>query len=291
MTPVSGSGALTLDVLDESSLTGIADLCTRALDRPPAIDELRDSLFVDDQPAIVRGDPEIGVVVAVPSAEGGFIRLLVVDPGHCGVGHGSRLLRAAEGDLREGRSARTVVTVGADPPYYLFPGVETTQLAMLCLLERHHYARVDAAFNMDVDLAGLPVEPQGPVVAAPSDRAEVDAFLSSQWPNWRQEALRALGKGTLVIGRDAEGITGFCAWDVNRRGQLGPVGVRLDLMGKGAGAPLLVSALHRIREAGRQAIEVAWVGPIVPYARVGGTVGRVFFVYRKTFEACPGSVE
>jgi len=43
-------------------------------------------------------------------------------------------------------------------------------------------------------------------------------------------------------------------------------------------------ALRRMRDAGRRHIEVAWVGPIGPYARVGGTIGRVFFVYRKTIE-------
>ena len=53
-------------------------------------------------------------------------------------------------------------------------------------------------------------------------------------------------------------------------------------MGKGAGVALLVSALHRMRSAGWEQVEVSWVGPILPYARVGGTVGRVFFVYRKT---------
>jgi predicted N-acetyltransferase YhbS len=274
-----------LEVLDPSALAGIAELCRRSLDRPPAQNELRDCLFAVDQPAIVRGDPDVGVVVAVPSDEGGSIRLLAVDPGHQGQGHGHRLLRAAEDDLRAGRQGRTVVTVGADPPYYLFPGVETTQLAMLCLLEREHYARADATFNMDVDLSTLGgAEPDGPWAAGPGDRADVDAFLSEQWPNWRQEALRALDKGTLVIGRDTQGITGFCAWDVNRRGQLGPVAVRLDLMGKGAGAPLLVAALHHMRRAGWETVEVAWVGPIVPYARVGGAVGRVFFVYRKTIE-------
>jgi hypothetical protein len=26
---------------------------------------------------------------------------------------------------------------------------------------------------------------------------------------------------------------------------------------------------------------VLWVGPMVPYARLGGRVGRLFFVYRR----------
>jgi GNAT superfamily N-acetyltransferase len=264
-----------LDILDESSLDGIAALCSRALERPPSRDELRDCLFAPDQPTVVRGDPDVGVVVSVPDDR--FIRLLVVDPRQHRLGHGSRLLRAAEADLGPGK-----VTVGADGPYYLFAGVETTQLGMLVLLERHHYGRTDANFNMDVDLSGIPDDPGGPVIAAEADRDEVDRFMQEQWPNWRAEVLRALGKGTLLIDRDAKGISGFCAWDVNRACLLGPVAVRLDLMGKGTGGPLLIGALHRMRAAGWDRIEVSWVGPIVPYARVGGTIGRVFFVYSRT---------
>ncbi len=271
-------------VLDVRVVARLADLCRRSLDRPPAADELHACLFAREQPAIVRGHPDVGFVAAVPSEEGGSIRILVVDPAHQGRGHGTRLLHAAETDLRARRREAAVVTVGADPPYHLFSGVETTQLAMLCLLERQHYARVDTTFNMDVDLADLPPEPDGPLVAGTAERDEVDAYICGQWPNWRGEVMRALDKGSLVIERDADGISAFCAYDVNRRGLLGPVAVRLDLMGRGAGVTVLVSALHRMRDAGWQRIEVAWVGPVVPYARVGGTVGRVFFVYRKTFE-------
>ena len=36
-----------------------------------------------------------------------------------------------------------------------------------------------------------------------------------------------------------------------------------------------------MRAAGRDNAEVVWVGPIVPYARVGARVSRVFFVYRR----------
>jgi mycothiol synthase len=272
------------DVLDRRSLPALAALCGRALERPPTADELRACLFAPDQPAVVRGDPGIGFVAAVPSDEGGSIRILAVDPAHQRRGHGTRLLDAAEADLLAGRGGPAVVTVAADPPYHLFPGVETTQLAMLCLLERRHYARVDATFNMDVSLAELPPDPAGPVVAGSGERAEVDDYIGSQWPNWRGEVLRALDRGSLAIERDGQGISAFCAWDVNRGGLLGPVAVRLDLIGRGAGAAVLHYALHRMRDAGRRQIEVAWVGPVVPYARVGGTIGRVFFVYRKTIE-------
>jgi hypothetical protein len=52
-------------------------------------------------------------------------------------------------------------------------------------------------------------------------------------------------------------------------------------MGKGAGRAVLVGALHGMRAEGRERIEICWVGPVPPYAQVGGEVSRVFFVYRK----------
>jgi len=271
-----------LDILPASSIEAIAALCQRTMARPPTADELRGGLFAPEEEAIVRGDPSVGIVVAVRNADGGSIRLLAVDPARQREGHATRLLRAAEADLSKDRQDKTVVTIGADPPYYLFAGVETTQLPMLCLLERLHYSRHEANFNMDVDLTDLPSAIEGPVIASPHDHDEVDAFMAAQWPNWRLEVLRALHKGTLVIERDAAGLSGFCAWNVTRRGLLGPVAVRLDLLGKGAGVGLLVSGLRHMHAAGYRKIEVSWVGPIVPYAKVGGMVGRVFFVYRKT---------
>jgi hypothetical protein len=192
-------------------------------------------------------------------------------------------LEAAEADL----VGRKSVTVGADAPYFLFPGVETSQTAMLSLLERHHYTRAETNFNMAVDLDGLRPDPGGTELAVPDDRPEVAAWLEAYWPNWAAEALRALDKGTLVVSRHDGKIIGFCAYDVNRRGLLGPVAVRHDLVGRAAGEPLVLGALHRMRAGGRRRAEVVWVGPVVPYARVGGTVSRVFFVYRKQLPPVP----
>ncbi|HWW52982.1 MAG TPA: GNAT family N-acetyltransferase, partial [Acidimicrobiales bacterium] len=157
----------TLDRLDVSAVDAIAALCARALDRPPSTPELAATLFAPDQPTTVRGDPAVGVVAAVPSPEGGYIRLLVVDPAAQRKGNGTLLLQAAEADLTNGRTEPTTITVGADPPYYLFAGVETSQISMLCLLERQRYFRHDANFNMDVDLSDLPPRPDEPVLAGP----------------------------------------------------------------------------------------------------------------------------
>jgi GNAT superfamily N-acetyltransferase len=265
--------------LDRSALGAIASLCRTAVLDPPPVDELERALFAPDQPAIVRGDPATGVVATVEGDGGGYIRLLAVAPEHRGRGIGRQLLAAAEADARA-MGARSLTT-GADAPYYLWPGVDTRELGLLCLLERAKYARVETNFNMDVDLAAIPDDPGGWSVAGADVRDELAAWTDRYWANWKPEMLRALDQDGLVVTRDAEGIAAVCAYDVNRAGLVGPVAARHDLLGKGAGVAPLLGALHRIRAEGRTRVEIGWVGPIVPYARVGATVGRVFFVYRK----------
>ena len=264
-------------ILGADAIDAVAALCNRSLARPLLRSELRESLFAADQPTVLRGDPDIGVVVAVPGEPEGFIRLLVVDPAHRGNGHGHTLLAAAQQDL----ASSSIITVGADAPYYLFPGVETTEIELLCLLERHRYQREEANFNMAVDLTQIAPDPGGTTLATPADRDEVAAWMTQHWGFWRAEVLKALDHGTLLLARDAEGIAGFCAWNVNRGGLLGPIASRPDLVGKGAASALLLGGLHHIRATGATTTEISWVGPIRPYARIGARVSRTFFVYRK----------
>jgi predicted N-acetyltransferase YhbS len=210
---------------------------------------------------------------------GAYLRLLVVDPEARGRGHGHALLGAAHADARA--AGHVSITTGADSPFFLWPGVPTTSTALLCLLERHHYSRVEANFDMTIDLASIIEDPGGHTLAAPADRDEIATFMATHWPSWEAEVLRALDKGNLVLSRDDQGISAFCAFEVNRAGFLGPVAARPDLIGRGAGTPALLGALHELRARGRSSIEVTWVGPIVPYARLGGRVSNVYLVYRK----------
>jgi predicted N-acetyltransferase YhbS len=266
-------------VLGPGEALAIAELCRRALDDPPDEAELRAVLFAEDRPALVRGDPERGVVATRAEGTEGFVKLLCVSPEARGKGLGRALLAAAERDLARAGARR--VTVGADAPYFLWPGVATSWTAMLCLLERCRYRRAEANFNMRIELRAIPADPGGARVADPSEEADLAAFADRYWPAWKAEVLRALRNGTLVVTDDDQGIAGFCAYEVNRRGTLGPVAVRHDLIGRRAGEPALLHALHRMRASGLEEVEVLWVGPIVPYARVGGRVSRVFFVYRR----------
>jgi predicted N-acetyltransferase YhbS len=260
-------------------LLALAGLADRAVLDPPSPDELRRALTAPDQPAHLLGDPASAAVVTVTHGDDGYVRFLAVAPERRGHGEGRALLAAAETDLR-GRGARRV-TVGADAPYYLWPGVDSRALPTICLLERCRYARVEANLNMDVDLAALPPDPGGWRPASGSDRATVDAWATTHWPWWRDEMVRAVDQDGLCLVTDHDGVVAVCAHDVNRAGLVGPVAVRPDRLGQGVGRAPLLGALHRMRATGRTHAEIAWVGPVVPYARIGATIGRVFLVYRK----------
>ena len=268
-----------LSLVPPSVLDDIAALCARSMEMAPDRDELDAALFGVEQPAVVRGDPDRGVVASVAGEGESFVRLLVVDPRMRRRGIGRALLDAAEGDARARGHHR--LTIGADAPFFLWPGVPSSATGLLCMLERRHYARVETNFDMVVDLSPVGQPAPGPRLTTSEDRDEMDRWLSTHWPNWRMEALRALDKGNLVIDHDDTGISAFCAFEVNRRGFLGPVAVRPDLLGRAAGRGVLDRALHELRRRGRRQVDVVWVGPIAPYARVGGRVSSVYFVYRK----------
>jgi GNAT superfamily N-acetyltransferase len=264
----------------------IASLCRRAVATPLSPEELRRALFSPDDPAVVRFAPGTGVVATVRHGDEGFVRLLALDPEQRGRGLGHAVLEQAEDDL-EGTS---VVTVGADPPYFLFPGTPTTETALCALLERHRYQRDEATFNMDVDLSSLPAGPARAELARSGERDAVDAFARTHWPNWHAEVMRAFDQGGLWLAHDGAGISGFCACEVNRGATVGPVASRPDLIGTGASRQLLLAALRALRGRGLTSVEVLWVGPIVPYARVGARVGSAFFVYRRRRPADVGAL-
>ena len=269
-----------LAVLGPDSLPALAALCARSMAAPPHEAELAHALFATDQPAVIHGDPDIGIVATVAGDSGAHIRLLTVDPARRRQGYGHLLVDAAEHDARSG--GHTTLTTGADPPYFLWPGVPSTDTAMLSLFERRHYKRVSAHFDMHVPLTDIPADPGGCRMAVAADRDGLEAWATNHWPNWRPEIVRAVDKGNLAVADDDRGISAVCAFEVNRQGLLGPVAVRPDLIGKGAGRSVLLGALHELRRRGHDSIDITWVGPVPPYAAIGGTVSSIYFVYRRT---------
>ena len=276
-----GSGDLrNFPRLDEQHSESIAELVRRGTVDDLDAGDLHRSLFGGDPQAVVRGDPGVGVVATVVRHGRGHIRLLVVAPEHRRSGVGSALLSAAESDLRA--AGVSDIRTGADAPDYLWPGVDVREVGLLSLLERRGFWKDDANFNMQVDLSGIPDDPGGWIGAADVAVDELRGWLREHYPHWEAEAIPALERGLLVASRDASGLTGFAAWNVNRRGWFGPTGVRPDLRGRGLGTPLLLAALHQMRASGLATADIAWVGPIGFYAgAVGATINRVFFVMRK----------
>ncbi len=137
---------------------------------------------------------------------------------------------------------------------------------------------------MDVDLLALPDDPGGHRMAGPEDAAELDEWMATHWSNWRLEVLRALHKGNLVIDRedgDAGPVTAFCAFEVNRRGVLGPVAVRPDLMGAGRARASCSAPCTSCAVGVRSGSPSCGWDRSCPTPAVGGRVSDVFFVYRK----------
>jgi len=268
-----------IERLAADAIPAIGALAEHALLDPPTVDEIAKAFDAPEQPAVWLGDPATGVIAHVRSGDEGFIRFLAVAPDARGRGIGRALVARAEAELHDGGARR--VSTGADAPHYLWPGVDTRELAGVCLFERLHYQRVETNFNMDVDLTVLPADPGGWRAARAADRDAVDAWATTHWPWWRAELLRALDQDGLILAEDPDGLAAVCATEVTRAGLVGPVAVRPNLMGRGVGVAPLLGALHRLRAAGRNRAEIAWVGPVVPYARIGARVGRTFFVYRK----------
>ena len=274
------------DRLGPDALAGIARLCALSLgEHSPDEDELDATLFNPEQPVTVRGDPAVGVVASVERGGQAFVRLLAVHPDRQRSGVGHALMEAAEHDL----AGLGAITVGADAPDYLFPGVPSRLTPMFCLLEARGYDRAETNLNMDVDLRDLPPDPGGTRRAEESDRAELDWWMQKHWPWWRAEVRHALGKDRLLISHDDDGLSGFCAWDVNRKGWLGPIAVRPAAMGRRLGVPLLLGALHDMRTRGRTTAQIGWISPVRFYARtVGAVMGTAFIVARKPAPASEG---
>lgn len=267
-----------LDV-DADAAAAVARLWARAVPWDPITPEAM-AHSLTGEGVTVRGDPERAVVATWTQGGSAALRLLVVDPDLAGGGLGSRLLTAAEDDAR--RMGATAMSVGADAPDHLFPGVDTACTPMLCLLEARGYTRSGANLNADVDRATLPEAPSDVADATGGDEEEIVAFTARHWPGWRDEAVRALRARRLLLTRDDGGVSGFCAYGLARPGWLGPVAVRPGLIGTGAGRKLVVGALHRMDGLGAARLEIAWVGPLRAYAgAVGARVGRVFIVHRR----------
>jgi len=252
-------------------------------------------LTPDELATVVWGDPGVvvgtadglgaaaGVVRRYGSLAVGHVRLVVVDPSGRRQGRGRALLEAVEAWFRQ--QEVTVAVWGGEAPTYLWPGVDARWLGAQCLAEAGSYAVSGSEVNM-----ALPSSFRAPVpdgierrrVTTDDDVASVRGFVATHWPTWSVEVDAAIEAASIHAAFVDDEPVGFCCHSVWRIGWLGPMGTVRTRRGIGVGAALVSSVAKDLQVAGRSEVEIAWVGPLRFYAKLGADIGRVFRTYQKT---------
>lgn len=221
----------------------------------------------------------------------GGVRWLGVEPRLIGAGVEGQLLEELCRHLaaRGAKKARMLAT----PPFYLRPGVDVRETALIASLLDLGWVHEGTNFNMTVDLAGWSVDKreifdadgQGYLVrrARPDDRERFAQYMTEEWTaNWRQESLQAFNHDpiTLYLAMKNGEVAGFAACEVSQcLGGFGPTGVSPSHRGAGLGRRLLWACLHGLKAAGRPACQIGWVGPVSFYYRAcGAQLGPVYWM-------------
>lgn len=240
------------------------------------------SVCWDDELGVstVLGDDLAAVSVAVRDGLGA-VQLLVVHPDAQREGRGRRLLDDATAWAFDNGAAR--VTIGAAPPWYLWPGIDVRWIGAQVLAESAGFVLGGAAMNMSCPTAVRLPTPDGVTlrrVVDDDDAALVlDLCRRAFDAPWQHEAARGIEHGACHGAFDvATGeLLGFAAHSVNRAGWFGPTGVDPAKQRRGVGGPLLAACLLDLKVAGFDRCEISWIGPTGFYAKAAGAeISRVF---------------
>jgi len=192
----------------------------------------------------------------------------------------------------------------ATPPYYIRPGVDTRDTALIVALLELGWRHEETHFNLTVDLAawappeasaiwGSPADAAVVRRATPADATALASLIEQHWsPGWRRES--ALGFGhdpiSVFVAETAGGLVGFSAYEVSQcDGSFGPTGVVAGQRGQGLGRRLLWACLSDLKRLGRSRCEIGWVGPVPFYHRAcGATLGPTFWMMTREL-AQPGN--
>lgn len=224
----------------------------------------------------------------------GFIDLFVVDRAEREHGIGRRLVADMEEELASRGCA--VVKMTGNPPHYAWPGIDVRYTPAICFAEDLGYERGRCVVNMEVDLtlavrstqatenrlrrSGIEIRR-----ASSSDAAHLKDSLKSGWePAWIAEITAALcsPNAGLYVALQDERCVGFCAYGVNRVGEIGPIGTEPDMRRLGIGGVLIKRCLGEQRSRGLTTADLVWVRPLKTVSRAfGATISRAFWLYKK----------
>jgi len=235
----------------------------------------------------------------------GWISLMAVHPASQRRGIGRALLLQAEGYLRARGRRRALL--GGDPNHFV-PGIPLAPGA-LEFFASCGYRLAGDAYDLRRSLAGYETPAAvGSAIAAHADvkirplgteeAPRLLGFLDEAFPGrWRYTVGRFLASGGSIediMGVVERGrVRGFAhlfhpasrwigpsiAWTARatkRTGGLGPMGLAVDLRGRGLGLALLDRAVRRLADLGIEEMVVDWTDLVTFYGRLGFSPWRQY---------------
>lgn len=264
----------------------LVDLVTAALPTEGLTDDELAACCFDDPGVVLASGDGAGAVSVVCRPAGAvsvaFVKLVAVRPEARREGLGRSLLTAAEAWAFE--QGAVEIHLAGSAPAYLWPGVDTAMVPMLCLAEAAGYEPVGAELNMSLTTTFRAPLPEGVEVRRVLDDADATAVaetVSREWPHWGPELERAVEQGGCLAGWQGGRVVGFGCHSVNRAGWIGPMGTVPGAGRSGVGHAVLGLLCRDLMAAGFERAEIAWVGPVRFYAKAGAVTSRVFRTYRK----------
>ncbi len=275
-----------VDVWGPERADQLAELCAATL---PAERLTADELLANcwDDAGLVLAEPDgSGAAAAVVRRVGdlavGFVKLVVVQPAAQRAGHGRELLAGVQAWAWD--EGALDLHLAGSPPFFLWPGVDTSFTAMHGLVESAGFTETGAVFDMVVPASFRHPVPEGIELrdlAEDDDAAAVDRLVDELWPEWTGEQRRGTEQGTGLGAFDTQSgqAVAFACHSVNRAGWFGPTGTASEARHRGVGLALLGRVCADLSAAGYQQVEICWIGPVGFYAAAGGHFSRVFRTY------------